>query len=169
MTAIGTRFFLRWLERDILSFLRWLFWLIVYFLQVIKQAVSELRHSSSVAIMVKSERLWTTDRASNFSEVKQRSKISVLQIHRQRRPGKCVFLCDLDWQLAIKTSETAPIAAPIYPVYSVRQPNNDCEQAYFFLPSPSLFPILTRQPPPWNQFLTRPNSRSVWTSKSIAL
>ena len=30
-----------------------------------------------------------------------------------------------------------------------------------FLPALSLSPILTRQPLPWNYFLTRPNSRSV--------
>ena len=51
----------------------------------------------------------------------------------------------------------------------VRQTNNGCVQAYFFLPSPSLFSILTCQPLPWNHFLTRSNSRLVWTSKSIAL
>ena len=49
--------------------------------------------------------------------------IRVLQIHRQERPGKCVFLCDLDWQLAIETSETKPRRAPyVYPVYR-RSPN----------------------------------------------
>ena len=64
--------------RDIPSFFHWLCWLLVFFLQVIKQAVSELlKHSSSVAIMVKSERLRTTDCASNFSEVKQRSHMQV--------------------------------------------------------------------------------------------
>ena len=80
---------------------------------------------------------------------------------------KCVFLCDLDWQVAIKTSQTTAIRAPIYPVYGVCQTNNGCMQVYFFLPSPS--PILTRQPLPWNQFLTWSNSWSVWTFKLIAL
>ena len=50
----------------------------------------------------------------------------------------------------------------------VRQTNNGCVQllcaGVFFLPSPSLSPILTRQPLPWNHFLTRSNSRSVSTS-----
>ena len=52
---------------------------------------------------------------------------------------KCVFLCDLDWQVAIKTSQTTPIRAPIYPPYGVCQTNNGCMQVYFLLPSPSLF------------------------------
>ena len=96
--------------------------------------------------------------------------IRVLQIHRQGRPGKCVFLCDLDWQLAIETSETKPRRAPAsIQCTGVRQTNNGCVQACFFLPSPSLFSILTCQPLPWNHFLTRPNSRLVWTSKLIAL
>ena len=48
----------------------------------------------------------------------------------------------------------------------VRQTNRDCVQAYCFLPSP----ILTRQPLAYNHFLNRSRySRSVWTSKSIAL
>ena len=86
-----------------------------------------------------------------------------------RRRGKCVFLCDLscdlDWQLAIETSETAPSRAPpVYPVHG-RSPNKQWLCAgVFFLPSPSLSPILTRQPLPWNHFLTRSNSRSVSTS-----
>ena len=67
--------------------------------------------------------------------------IRVLQIHRQGRPGKCVFLCDLDWQLAIETSETKPRRAPAsIQCTGVRQTNNGCVQAYFFLPSP--FPLL---------------------------
>ena len=57
---------------------------------------------------------------------------------------------------------------PVYPVHG-RSPNKQWLCAgVFFLPSPSPFPILTRQPLPWNHFLTRSNSRSVWTSKSIA-
>ena len=39
----------------------------------------------------------------------------------------------------------------------------------FSSPPLSLFSILTCQPLPWNHFLTCPNSRLVWTSKSIAL
>ena len=77
----------------------------------------------------------------------------------------CDLSCDLDWQLAIETSETAPSRAP--PVYLVhgRSPNKQWLCAgVFFLPSPSLSPILTRQPLPWNHFLTRSNSRSVSTS-----
>ena len=66
-------------------FFHWLCWLLAVFLQFIKQVVLELlTHSSSVAIMVKSERLWTTDRASNFSEVKQRSD---MQVYSSRLPS----------------------------------------------------------------------------------
>ena len=39
---------------------------------------------------------------------------------------------------------------------------------YFFLVYRSPSPILSRQPLPWNYFLTRPNSWSVSTSKSVA-
>ena len=65
--------------------------------------------------------------------------IRVLQIHRQGRPGKCVFLCDLDCQLAIETSETKPRRAPrVYPVYR-RSPNKQWLCAGVFFP-PLPFP-----------------------------
>ena len=52
-----------------------------------------------------------------------------------------MFLCDLDRQLEIETSETAPNRAPpVYPVYRRFPTNNGCVQAYFFLPSPSISP-----------------------------
>ena len=54
-----------------------------------------------------------------------------------RRRGKCVLLCDLscdlDWQLAIETSETAPSRAPpVYPVHG-RSPNKQwlCAGVFF--------------------------------------
>ena len=36
-------------------------------------------------------------------------------------PGKCMFLCDLDWQEAIEHPKPR---APVYPGYGVRQTNN---------------------------------------------
>ena len=61
-------------------------------------------------------------------------------IHRQGRPGKCVFLCDLDWQLEIETSETKPRrASPVYPVYR-SSPNKQWLCAGVFLP-PLLVPL----------------------------
>ena len=83
--------------------------------------------------------------------------IRVLQIHRQGRPGKCVFLCDLDWQLVIETSGTKPRRAPpVYPAYR-RSPNKQrLDAGVFFLPSPSLSPILTHWPLPWESFFDLP-------------
>ena len=58
-----------------------------------------------------------------------------------RRPGKCVFLCDLDWQLAIETSETKPRRAPcVYPVYSHSANKQWLCAGVFFSPLP--FPLL---------------------------
>ena len=49
--------------------------------------------------------------------------------------------------------------------WKTSSPKNACVggymQAYFFLPSPSLSPILKRQLLPWSHFLARPNTRSV--------
>ena len=68
--------------------------------------------------------------------------IRVLQIHCQGRPGKCVFLCDLDWQLVIETSGTKPRRAPpVYPAYR-RSPNKQrLDAGVFFLPSPLFWHI----------------------------
>ena len=176
--------------------------------------VWRLKRSSSVAIMVNSEKLRTTDPANNFSAATQWShsnqklkgeanksrldnsvitacfcdmrnaknrksffqgRIKIFKIRMNHgikntprgRPGKCMFLCDLiDCSYVTlltasnRTSKTAPIRAPAYP----------CLKAYSFLPCPFPSSILTRQPLPWNHFWTRPKySRSVWTSKSIAL
>ena len=54
-----------------------------------------------------------------------------------------------------QTSETAPIRAPVYPVYGVRQTNNGCVQAYFSFPLLPL-PYFDPSTSPFESFFDSP-------------
>ena len=74
-----------------------------------------------------------------------------------RRPGKCMFLRDLDWQLAIERPEPHQSELPsIQCTAFAKQTMAACRRIFS---SPS--PILSRRPLPWNLFMTRFKSRSV--------
>ena len=74
-----------------------------------------------------------------------------------RRPGKCMFLCDLDLQLAIELPKPHQSELPSIQCTAFAKQTMDACRRIFSSPSP----ILTRRPLPWNLFLTRFNSRSV--------
>ena len=78
-----------------------------------------------------------------------------------RRPGKCMFLCDLDLQLAIELPKPHQSELPSIQCTAFAKQTMDACRRIFSSPSP----ILTRRPLPWNLFLTRFNSRSVKSPK----
>ena len=74
-----------------------------------------------------------------------------------RRPGKCMFLRDLDWQLAIERPEPHQSELPSIQCTALAKQTMAACRRIFSSPSP----ILSRRPLPWNLFMTRFNSRSV--------